>query len=313
MTTDHAGDGVYREGRIDVRRVAMISNPKAGKGLSGEKLAKARNRLAELGVDVVHMQGASAQASRELAADAVADDSIDAIACCGGDGLVSLVLQEQAQSGKPLGIIPTGTGNDHAREYGIPLSSERAAEVIAAGRFRTTDLGLMTGPGFEDHWYGTIAMAGFDSLVTERSNQISWPTGKSRYVVAAAIEFSQFHSLPAKLVIDHRVVMEENLTMVVIGNTKTYGGGMRVCPTADPADGMLNVTVLKRLGRRHALMKFPKIFSGEFLNEEGVSTFRASHVSLRMDGITAFADGDPVGPADMEISCVPGAGCYLVP
>ncbi|MFC3848746.1 diacylglycerol kinase family protein [Corynebacterium hansenii] len=303
----------YREGKLDVRRVALISNPKAGKGRTGDKLAKARNRLAELGVDVVHMQGSSPQASRELAAEAVADDAIDVIACCGGDGLVSLVLQEQAMSGKPIGIIPTGTGNDHAREHGIPLDPERAAETIAVGRFRTTDLGLMKGPGFEDHWFGTIAMAGFDSLVTERTNQISWPTGKSRYVAAIAIEFAKFHSLPARLVIERDLVLDENLTMVAIGNTRTYGGGMKVCPTADPTDGMLNVTVLKRLSRRRAAMKFPKIFTGDFLNEEGVSTFRASHISLRMDGVTAFADGDPVGPADFTVECVPGAGCYIVP
>lgn len=244
----------YREGKLDVRRVAMITNPKAGKGRSGDKLAKARNRLVELGVDVVHMQGASAEASRELAAEAVADDAIDAIACCGGDGLVSLVLQEQAMSGKPLGIIPTGTGNDHAREYGIPLDPERAAETIAVGRYRTTDLGLMRGPGVDGHWFGTIAMAGFDSLVTERTNQISWPTGKMRYVA-----------------------------------------------------------VLKRLSRRRAAVKFPKIFTGEFLNEEGVSTFRASHIALRMDGVTAFADGDPVGPADITVECVPGASSYIIP
>lgn len=303
----------YREGKLDVRRVAMITNPKAGKGRSGDKLAKARNRLVELGVDVVHMQGASAEASRELAAEAVADDAIDAIACCGGDGLVSLVLQEQAMSGKPLGIIPTGTGNDHAREYGIPLDPERAAETIAVGRHRTTDLGLMRGPGVDGHWFGTIAMAGFDSLVTERTNQISWPTGKMRYVAAIGIEFAKFHSLPTRLVIERDLVLDENLTMVAIGNTRTYGGGMKVCPTADPADGMLNVTVLKRLSRRRAAVKFPKIFTGEFLNEEGVSTFRASHIALRMDGVTAFADGDPVGPADITVECVPGAGSYIIP
>lgn len=173
----------YREGKLDVRRVAMITNPKAGKGRSGDKLAKARNRLVELGVDVVHMQGASAEASRELAAEAVADDAIDAIACCGG-------------------------------------------------------------PGVDGHWFGTIAMAGFDSLVTERTNQISWPTGKMRYVAAIGIEFAKFHSLPTRLVIERDLVLDENLTMVAIGNTRTYGGGMKVCPTADPADGMLNVTVL---------------------------------------------------------------------
>lgn len=60
-------------------------------------------------------------------------------------------------------------------------------------------------------------------------------------------------------------------------------------------------------------MKFPKIFTGEFLNEEGVCTFPASHIALRMDGVTAFADGDPVGPADITVECVPGASSYIIP
>lgn len=247
-------DAAYEVGHVDLQRVALLTNPHAGKGRAGLAAEIARGRFADHGIDVLTIQGADPEGARDLARQMVEDPEVDALVVCGGDGLINLALQEQAGSGVPLGIIPAGTGNDHAREYGIPLDPERAAETIAVGRYRTTDLGLMRGPGVDGHWFGTIAMAGFDSLVTERTNQISWPTGKMRYVA-----------------------------------------------------------VLKRLSRRRAAVKFPKIFTGEFLNEEGVSTFRASHIALRMDGVTAFADGDPVGPADITVECVPGAGSYIIP
>ncbi|MFE1514245.1 diacylglycerol kinase family protein, partial [Corynebacterium bovis] len=131
--------GLYAVGEVDVRRVALLTNPAAGKGTAVAAADAARRRFGERGVDVVSIQGASPASSRELAAQAVADDRIDALVVCGGDGLINLALQEQAGTGTPLGIIPAGTGNDHAREYRIPMDPRRAADVVVGGFTTTTD------------------------------------------------------------------------------------------------------------------------------------------------------------------------------
>ena len=312
----------YEVGHVDLKRIALLTNPHAGKGGAASAAEIARDRFADHGIDVVSIQGASPEGARDLAGRMVAEEGIDALVVCGGDGLINLALQEQAGSSTPLGIIPAGTGNDHAREYGIPTHPRRAADVVARGFCTTTDLGLMRNDAGDEHWFGTIACAGFDSLVSDRTNRISWPKGQMRYNVSIVAEFLNFHSIPTRLVLDPGTdgerVIEENMTLVAMGNTRSYGGGMLICPDADHHDGILDITVLERMGRVKAALKFMKIFDGSFVEEEGVNTYRARRVRIEMTDrggqqINGYADGDRFAPLPMEVEVVPGAGKYLVP
>jgi diacylglycerol kinase (ATP) len=315
-------NSAYEVGTVDLQRVALLTNPHAGKGRAGLAAEIAHDRFADHGIDVLTIQGADPEGARELAGQMVADPEVDALVVCGGDGLINLALQEQAGSGVPLGIIPAGTGNDHAREYGIPTHARRAADVIARGFYTTTDLGIMRNDAGDEHWFGTIACAGFDSLVSDRTNRIVWPKGQMRYNISIVAEFLNFHSIPTRLVLDpgtpEERVLEENMTLVAMGNTKSYGGGMLICPDADHHDGILDITVLERMNRARAAFKFIKIFDGSFVEEAGVSTYRAKKVRIEMTDrggqhINGYADGDCFAPLPMEVELVPGAGRYLVP
>lgn len=317
-----AEDSAYEVGTVALQRVALLTNPHAGKGRAGLAAEIARDRFADHGIDVLTIQGADPDGARELAGQMVADPEVDALVVCGGDGLINLALQEQAGSGVPLGIIPAGTGNDHAREYGIPTHARRAADVIARGFYTTTDLGIMRNDAGDEHWFGTIACAGFDSLVSDRTNRIVWPKGQMRYNISIVAEFLNFHSIPTRLVLDpgtpEERVLEENMTLVAMGNTKSYGGGMLICPDADHHDGILDITVLERMNRARAAFKFIKIFDGSFVEEAGVNTYRAKKVRIEMTDrggqhINGYADGDCFAPLPMEVELVPGAGRYLVP
>lgn len=315
-------NSTYEVGTVALQRVALLTNPHAGKGRAGLAAEIARDRFADHGIDVLTIQGADPDGARELAGQMVADPEVDALVVCGGDGLINLALQEQAGSGVPLGIIPAGTGNDHAREYGIPTHARRAADVIARGFYTTTDLGIMRNDAGDEHWFGTIACAGFDSLVSDRTNRIVWPKGQMRYNISIVAEFLNFHSIPTRLVLDpgtpEERVLEENMTLVAMGNTKSYGGGMLICPDADHHDGILDITVLERMNRARAAFKFIKIFDGSFVEETGVNTYRAKKVRIEMTDrggqhINGYADGDCFAPLPMEVELVPGAGRYLVP
>ncbi|WP_328699846.1 diacylglycerol kinase family protein [Corynebacterium qintianiae] len=140
---------LFEVGTTRIKRIAMITNPAAGKGSAMRVAQAARDRFSHHGIDVVSLQGATAERSLELAEAALDDARLDALVVCGGDGLINLALQAQAQSAVPLGIIPAGTGNDHAREYNLPTDPEKAADVIAQGFYTTTDLALIT----DDHGF----------------------------------------------------------------------------------------------------------------------------------------------------------------
>lgn len=313
----------FEVGEAVIRRVALLTNPAAGKGGAARAAQEATQRLNERGIDVVHVQGSSPEASRELAREVVDDEHVDALVVCGGDGLINLALQEQANSGVPLGIIPAGTGNDHAREYNIPLSPTKAADVIADGFWTTTDLGVMRNDEGAEMWFGTIACAGFDSLVSDRTNRMTWPKGRNRYNLAIVAEFLNFHSIPTRIVLDEGTaeeqVVEMNTTLCAIGNTRSYGGGMYICPDANHHDGLLDITIMGALGRLTAAWKFRKVFSGDIRGEEGMHFYRARTVRIEMQpqegspAINGYADGDRFAPLPMEVSMVPGAGKYLVP
>lgn len=300
-----------------INKIALLVNPAAGKGRAIEAADKATRAFNEYGVNVVRISGASAEESQELARQMIDDESIDALVVCGGDGLISLALQEQADSETPLGIIPAGTGNDHAREYNIPLDPRRAAKVIVEGFTTRTDLGLVTSETGEKKYFGTIACSGFDSLVSDRTNRIPWPTGKLRYLLAILIEFANFHALPARITLeDKEGTIEEfegDVTLCAIGNTRTYGGGMLVCPDADHYDGMLEVTLLRKMSRLKAAMNVGRIFSGKFKGVKEVTQHRARKISIDMRGISAYADGDRYFKSPVEIEVIPGAGFYIVP
>ncbi|MCH6197074.1 diacylglycerol kinase [Corynebacterium mastitidis] len=303
----------YQLGQRKISRVALLTNPAAGKGKAVAASEVATRAFYRYGVDVVSISGSSPEASRELAREMIQDDSIDALVACGGDGLIGLALQEQAGTDTPLGIIPAGTGNDHAREYKIPLDPRRAAKTIVEGFTTRTDLGIMRTDDGQQRYFGTIACAGFDSLVTDRTNRIPWPSGQPRYVLAILIEFLNFHSLPTRITLDDADPIEGDVTLCAIGNTKTYGGGMQVCPDADHYDGLFDITVATKMSRRKAALNVSKIFSGDFEDLEEAHQYRARKVRVEMPGINAYADGDKYFACPVECEVVPGAGYYIVP
>ena len=306
--------------RVDVHTIALVVNPKAGHGVALDAAREASARFAERGVDVIELQGSSPEDARRLIRRTLDTGGIDALAVAGGDGMINLALQEQAGSGVPLGIIPAGTGNDHARQYGLPRDdAAAAADVIVGGHVVTTDLGRITpkgGPESDARWFGTIMCSGFDSLVSDRVNVMTWPHGRNRYNLAIVVEFLNFHALPFRITLDDGTVLDERMTLAAFGNTTSYGGGMLICPTADPCDGLLDITVIGKAGRLKAALVFRKVFEGGHVGEKEVTVHRTRRATVEFLGdrtMNAYADGDFMMPMPVVVEAVPGAGRYLVP
>lgn len=296
-----------------ISRVTVLTNPMAGHGNAPHAAERAVARFQELGIDVVEIVGRDAAHARELADESLAAGT-DAFVVVGGDGVIRLALQALARTPTPLGIIPAGTGNDHAREYGLPTGDPAAAvDVIAAGHAETVDLGLIRGDDGTQTWFGTIAATGFDSLVSDRVNRMRWPHGRMRYNLAIVAELSQLRPLPFRLVFDGEQEVVADLTLAAFGITRSYGGGMLICPGADHGDGLLDATMVRAGSRTKLIRLFPTVFKGTHINLDEVSTHRARTVRVESAGINAYADGDYVCPLPVEISAVPGALRVLVP
>jgi diacylglycerol kinase (ATP) len=256
---------------------------------------------------VRELAGRDVRESQDLALEAV-EQGTDALVVVGGDGMVHLGLQAVGGTDVPFGVAPAGTGNDFARAVGVPLGDPiAAADIVVAGTQRRIDLGR-TG----DQWFGGVVAAGFDARVNDRANRMTWPRGRMRYNVAMLIELGVFRPVPYVLELDGER-WETSAMLVVAGNIPSYGGGMKVTPDAVVDDGLLDVMVVKPLSTARFLTVFPRVYSGSHVTLPFVEIRRAEQVRINAAGITAYADGERLGPLPQTFEAVPGALRVLVP
>jgi diacylglycerol kinase (ATP) len=279
------------------RRIALLVNPTSGKGRGARLLAPVSARLRAAGVEVVVIVGRDADEAFDLVRTVVAGDpGVDGLVAVGGDGLVNLAVQVVAGTALPLGIIPAGTGNDIARALGIPRDDPgAAADLVLAGATRAVDLGRADG-----RWFAGVLGSGFDSMVNERANRMSWPTGRARYNLAILAELRVFRPVPFVLELDGER-WETEAMLVAVGNGSSYGGGMRVCPDARLDDGLLDLTVLGPISKPEFLRVFPSVYKGTHVRHWAVRVRRSRTVVLSSPGVTAYADGERV--ATLPVRC----------
>jgi diacylglycerol kinase (ATP) len=291
----------------EIGRVTVLTNPASGHGKAPDAAQKAIAQLKRRGVDVDAIVGSDAAHTRRLL-DSAVEKGTDALVVVGGDGVITDALQTLAGNAIPLGIIPAGTGNDHAREFGLPTNDPvGAADIVADGWTETVDLGRIRDHAGVTTWFGTVAAAGFDSLVTDRANRMRWPRGRMRYNLAMLAELSQLRPLPFRLVLDGRDEIVTDLTLAAFGNTRSYGGGMLICPNADHADGRLDITMVHSASRIRLVRLFPTVYQGTHVDLDEVTTARAVSVDVASPGINAYADGDYACTLPADISAVSGS------
>ncbi|MEC3979365.1 sphingosine kinase, partial [Amycolatopsis sp. H20-H5] len=155
-------------------------------------------------------------------------------------------------------------------------------------------------------WFATVACTGFDACVNERANRLPWPAGPRRYDLAILAELAAFHARPV-LIRTEAESLDLDATLIAVANTPFYGGGIPICPAADPADGLFDVTVVGKATRRELLSMLPRLRAGKHLTHPAVRTLRAREVHLEGVGWPVYADGEPIGALPTGLRCEPGA------
>jgi diacylglycerol kinase (ATP) len=252
------------------------------------------------------LAGRDADEALDIARQCVAD-GVDTLVVCGGDGMVHLAVQAVAGTGTPLGIVPAGTGNDVARYFDLPRRDPRAAtERVLAGRTRTVDLARSG-----SQYFTTVMCAGFDAVVNERANRMTWPRGQMRYNIATLAELRVFQPLPYTLQLDDREVQLEAM-LVAVGNGPSFGGGLRITEGAILDDGFLDVVIIKPITKPDLIRTYPKLFKGTHIHHPQYEHHLVRSVTVAAPGIVSYADGERFGPLPLTVECAPGALTVLV-
>jgi diacylglycerol kinase (ATP) len=293
------------------QRVVLAVNPTAGSGRGVAAAKAAADRLRARGLEVSEVAGRDAADAMAQVRTALATEPA-ALVAVGGDGMVHLAIQAVAGTAVPLGIVPTGTGNDFARTLGLPLRDPARAGLLAADLLLENESRAVDAVRAADKWFGCVLGAGFDSRVNDRANRLRWPRGRLRYDLAILAELSVFRPLPFTIEMDGTVHQTEAM-LVAVGNAKSYGAGMRVTPNAEVDDGLLDVTVLGPVSKPDFLRTFPRVYRGTHLTHPAVKSYRARSVRLESAGVNAYADGEFLAELPVECVCVPGALRVLAP
>jgi YegS/Rv2252/BmrU family lipid kinase len=292
--------------------IFVVCNPQAGRGKGRRLLPVLVEALQRLGVEVAAASTTAPGQEADIARDAIAGGH-RTIAVVGGDGTWSNAAAAVIASGQPvsLGLVPAGTGADLARSFDIPRDMEGCARVLAAGHTRPVDAGLVEGRPFLN-----VAGFGYDVAVIEDTRKVRWLGGPLLYLFCALRQLRSFRGFEVDVEVDGRTLPRRRALMVIVSNGRVFGGGFRLWPQADLADGRLeslvfhDVTPLRRLGLMQRLRR------GTHHGAPGVDAAGGRSFSLRFPAPPAYEiDGEwtQARSAEVRIQILPSALRVLAP
>ena len=293
----------------------VVVNPRAGRGRGGRFLPGVRQALA--GTDTEVLISRSPADPPLMARDAAADGA-RIVAAMGGDGMVGMVGSALVGTQAALGVIPVGTGNDFARMLGLNHRKPVEAANVVAGEPRLVEIDAVhvTGGGGEDtpDHYVNVAGAGFDSEVNETANRMKTRVqGTAKYVASVVKTLRVFEPARFELTVDGER-RELPAMMIAVGNGRSYGGGMKVCPDASLTDGAVEVCVVGAMSTGAFLRAFPRVFRGSHVTHPKVTMLRGARVELAAERpFNVYADGERSVALPAVFEVVPRALKVAVP
>lgn len=252
----------------------------------------------------------------ELARDA-ALRGVDAVLACGGDGTVREVVEGVAHTSTALGVLPAGTANVWAHEAGVPLHLEAALAMATRARRVRIDTGTANGRRFL-----LMCSAGLDAAVVRamEGSRTKGAFGRVAYAVAGVHRAAVTRGVRATVEVDG-VLMQRDVLMAVVGNTRLFGMVAHVTARARADDGVFDVCVLssgggdnpaRRLGLAVSAVRgrLPELAAG---GVAGVDYLRGKVVRVTSESpIDVQADGDWIGLTPVDIEVDPASLLVLV-
>jgi YegS/Rv2252/BmrU family lipid kinase len=237
----------------------------------------------------------------------------------GGDGTVNEVVNGLAgREGPELAVIPRGTGRDFVRTYGIPHKLDEALRTARDGRTREIDLGrarFRSWQGEPAEWYfANIASAGMSGAIAKRANETSKALGgKISYFWATFAVFARWRTSELTVTVGGET-RRARMHDVVVANGRYFGGGMMICPGAEPDDGVFDVLLIGSLTKRDLLLTLPKTYRGKHLPHPKAELLRGPTVEIEApEPLPVELDGEQPGTTPARFEIVPRALRLRVP
>lgn len=300
-------------------KTVFLVNPASANGSTGKRWPELARRAAAVGLEgdalLSERRGHLAELAREAAAGGAS-----LLVVVGGDGSVNEVANGLAGVSSPpaVAIVPRGTGWDFVRTFGIPRTVEDAARVALGGVERAIDLGAVTYRSWDGEErravFANVASAGMSGAIAQRANETSKALGgKASYLWATFAVFARWSATDVEVNVDGES-RQGRMFDVVVANGRFLGGGMEMCPEAEPDDGLFDVLTIGDVTKRDLVLTMPKIYRGTHLPHPKAELLRGSIVSIDSEApIPIELDGEQPGTTPVRFEVMPKALRLRVP
>ena len=270
----------------------VVVNPKASIGKSGKDWPLIKQILVKEGIEFIDTLTEYPRHAIEIVRNAVVEKGFRKFISVGGDGTNNEVIngifgQTQVPTNDiTMAVIPIGTGNDWRRTFDIPLEYDKVIKIIKAGHIFAHDIGKLTyynDGNPETRYFLNAAGTGLDEMVCQSTNTMKQQGkgGTVRYLISLVKCMLKYKITHIQLTIDDKLVFDDGILNLSIGNCRYNGGGMMTMPNAVPNDGLFDITVIKKVSMLKFAANVKNVYDGTFIKKiDEVKTFRGRKVKI---------------------------------
>jgi YegS/Rv2252/BmrU family lipid kinase len=294
----------------------VIVNPKAGLGYGLRDWPAISNQLNRSGVEFTCVFTEKKYHAVELTVKAI-NDGYRKIMAIGGDGTVNeivngIFIQKKVPTTDIyLAVIPVGTGNDWVRMYGIPRYYSEAVKAIIECCTVRQDVALITyNETMITHkrYMANVAGIGFDAIANRYFNKMKDEGRKGRglYIIGVIKALFKYKSKRFRIKIDGELFFDDYMFNGTIGIGPYNGGGMNPMPAAIFDDGLIDITIVKKINKFWMLKSFRKLYNGKIYTHPKVVASQGKRIEIESFPPSPIEiDGEALGFSPFVFEVVP--------
>jgi YegS/Rv2252/BmrU family lipid kinase len=272
------------------KRWLVVVNPNAGKKRGEKDWPEISGLLAAAGIDFHHEFTSHRNHAVELTCEFISK-GFRKIIVVGGDGTLNEVVngifrQDEVEPNDiTLGMIMVGTGNDWGKMYYLKENYKDAIHIIREGNIFLQDAGVVI---YQENdieqvrYFVNSAGMGYDALVVQMTNQgkEKGRGGTMAYMSSLLRGLFRYNLAYLDIEVDGKRVYKGKVFSMSVGICKYSGGGMIQLPFAVADDGLLDVTLFKKVSKLTVIRHLKKLYSGRFTHLPFVDTYQGKTISV---------------------------------
>ncbi len=290
----------------EFKKLLFIINKHAGTGYAPRLEGKIIEACVERNIECTLEFTTGRGHATELAAQGAG--RYDGVVAVGGDGTVNEVCRGLVSTSTPLGILPKGSGNGLARHLKIPMGLSQSLQTLFTARMIEMDTFRLN-----DQLSVNVSGIGFDghvaNLFAQRKQRGLWG-----YAHLVTREYFAYPEIELELQSAGETTRHTGL-LLAIANSSQYGNNAFIAPNASVTDGLLQLTMLKKIPLYRGISFGYKLFTRSLKANAYFSSRTVQNFTLKSSTPLAYhIDGEPCGASTFfKIEMMPESLRVLVP